>query len=439
MRAIWVPGKKLTCRLAMIPAIFALTVLLIGARAFAQTERILHSFSNNGGENPAQGLIFDSTGNLYGTTEKGGQYDAGTVFELSPNGSGGWTQTVLHQFGSGNDGQNPSGGSLLMDSAGNLYGTTFHGGTSLCGLGTPVGCGTVFELIKNSDGRWMEKVIYDFYGGVKKLGPKGYRPYGGLVMDSAGNLYGTTYYGGAYGAPEGNGGVVFELSPAGDGRWTEQVLWSFGGYVDDGIFPFGTLVFDSAGNLYGTTASGGGSSAGGIAFELSPGASGWTEAILFQFDLGGDSSTGNSPWAGVIFDSKGNLYGTTSFGGAQFMGDVFELSPPESGSGLWTETILHTFYGSNGENPQAGLIFDSKGNLYGTTVSGGTGGGGIVFELSPASDGGWTEDVLHDFLNDSTDGSGPLAGVVLNSSGSVFGTTFSGGTSNYGAVFEITP
>lgn len=430
-------SKKPTLKLTVVLAIFAMTVLLSGTCAVAQTERVLHAFSNNGlGEFAYTGLTLDAAGNLYGTTGAGGAYGQGTVFELSPKAGGGWTQKILHNFGNGTDGQSPWGGSLFMDSSGNLYGTTRYGGTSLCDSLNPVGCGTVFELVHNGDGTWTEKVIHNFLGGSDEDGPNGYHPYGGLVMDAAGNLYGTTLYGGTYGGTVGFGGVVLELSPTGGGNWSEQVLWSFG-LEGDGNFPQCTPVFDKAGNLYGTTESGTGASAGGIVFELSPGVSSWTENIIFQFDVAGNSQTGNSPQAGVVFDANGNLYGTTGYGGPHFMGDVFELSP--SAGGTWTESILHTFGKGDGNTPDAGVIVDGSGNLYGTTFMGGKANAGTVYELSPSSGGTWKEKVLHNFQAAGADGTNPLAGLVMDSHGNLYGTTANGGMGGFGTVFEVTP
>jgi uncharacterized repeat protein (TIGR03803 family) len=230
--------------------------------------------------------------------------------------------------------------------------------------------------------------------------------------------------------------VVFELVSLGDGNWSEQVLWSFGS-TGDGTFPQCTPVFDKAGNLYGTTESGNGSSAGGIVFELSPGASGWTEKIIFQFDVDDNSETGVSPQAGVVFDANGNLYGTTGYGGPNFRGDVFELSPSEGGS--WTETILHTFGYGDGNTPFAGVILDAAGNVYGTTASGGKAGAGTVYELSPAAGGLWTETILHDFQDNFFDGYSPETSLVMDSHGNLYGTTQDGGSGNGGTVFEITP
>jgi uncharacterized repeat protein (TIGR03803 family) len=430
-------SKQPTRKSAAVLAIFAMTALLGGVQqASAQTEKILHGFSNNGlGESPYMGLVFDTAGNLYGTTGAAGAYGAGTVFELSPNGGGGWTQKVLHQFGNGTDGQSPWGGSLLIDTAGNLYGTTRYGGTGLCDSYNPVGCGTVFELVHNSDGSYTEKVLHNFAGGTDEDGPNGYHPYGGLAMDAAGNLYGTALYGGTYGGTAGFGGVVFELTQS-DGNWSEQVLWSFGS-TGDGSFPLCTPVFDKAGNLYGTTESGNGNSSGGIVFELSPGASAWTEKIIFQFDVSGDSQTGNSPQAGVVFDANGNLYGTTGYGGPYYRGDVFELSPSEGGS--WTETLLHTFGYGDGNIPFAGVILDAAGNVYGTTASGGKGGAGTVYELSRGTGGLWNETILHDFQDNFFDGYSPESSLVMDSQGNLYGTTQDGGSGGGGTVFEVMP
>jgi uncharacterized repeat protein (TIGR03803 family) len=427
-------SKEVSSRLAVVLTAL-IAILVMGPDAAAQTEKILHGFSNNGlGESPYMGLVLDGAGNLYGTTGAAGDYGAGTVFELSPNGSGGWTQKVLHQFGNGTDGQSPWGGNLLIDSSGNLYGTTRYGGTSLCDSYNPVGCGTVFELVHNSDGSYTEKVLHNFGGGTDEDGPNGYHPYGGLTMDAVGNLYGTTLYGGTYGGTAGFGGVVFELSQSG-GNWSEELLWSFGS-TGDGSFPQCAPVLDKAGNLYGTTESGNVNSAGGIVFELSPGANGWTENIIFQFDVGDNPVTGNSPQAGVVSDANGNLYGTTGYGGPYYRGDVFELSPSEGGS--WTETVLHTFGYGDGNTPDSGVILDAAGNVYGTTFMGGKGGAGTVYELSPAAGGLWTETILHDFRTTVSDGNFPETSLVMDSHGNLYGTTTTGGTGNEGTVFEVT-
>ena len=385
------------------------------------TETVLHNFNFNGadGYNPYAGLTFDAAGNLYGTTVGGGTYNYGTVFELTPQAGGGWTETVLYSFGNGTDGQNPYAG-LIFDKNGNLYGTTVGGGTYTYG--------TVFELTPQAGGGWTEKVLYSFGNGTD-----GHNP-GGLIMDAAGNLYGTTNRGGTYGA-----GTVFELTPQAGGGWTETVLYSFGNGTD-GADPLGGLIFDAAGDLYGTT-SRGGTYGGGMVFELTPQAGGgWKEKVLHGFGNGPD---GAGPLAGVIFDATGNLYGTTYEAGAYAQGTVFELTLGLTRHvGLdWTETVLHDFSlnGPDGAFPYGSLIFDAAGNLYGTTYEAGASSVGAVFELTPEAGGGWTETVLHNFNFNGADGQNPYAGLTLDAAGNLYGTTVVGGTYNYGTVFELTP
>src|ERR1019366_6074253 len=276
-------------------------------------------------------------------------------------------ERVLHSFA--NDrvvGNNPYS-SLIFDAAGNLYGTTFGGGTS--------GYGTVFELRPGAGGTWTEKVVYSFANN----GTDGHEPYAGLIFDAAGNLYGTTWAGGP-----SDLGTVFELTPAGGGTWTEKVLHSFINDGTDGNEPYAGLIFDAAGNLYGTTQDGGTAFTGTV-FQLTPAAGGtWTEKVVYSFANNG--TDGTVPKAGVIFDAAGNLYGTTSQGGPSNAGTVFELTP--AGGGTWTEKVLHTFGSStDGIDPVAGLIFDGAGNLYGTTSRGGTYNRGTAFELTPAGGG----------------------------------------------------
>jgi len=273
------------------------------------------------GANPKASLIWDAAGNLYGTTANGGVYRAGTVFEMTPRAEGGWTEKVLHNFGSNGDGHSGVDGrypqvSLIWDAAGNLYGTTQWGGThDDNGTCYQLGCGTVFELTPRQGAGWTEKVLHNFGSGMD-----GVHPWASLIWDAAGNLYGTTSEGGTHG-PHGPG-TVFELSPQSGGGWTEKVVHNFDG------------------------------------------------------DDGGD------PFAGLIFDAAGNLYGTTEAGGDYYAGTVFELTP--NGSGGWTEKVLHNFgSGMDGADPNASLIWDAAGNLYGTTTQGGTHGGGTVYEITP--------------------------------------------------------
>jgi uncharacterized repeat protein (TIGR03803 family) len=378
------------------------------------TKQVLHDFGNGtDGAGPYGSLIFDGSGNLYGTTGGGGTYNGGTVFQLTPQAGGGWTEKVLYSFGNSTDGAGPNG-SLIFDGSGNLYGTTYRGGTS--------NHGTVFELTPQAGGGWTEKVLHSF----KHNGTDGYNPYAGLILDSAGNLYGTTYGGGTY-----KGGTVFELTPQAGGGWTENVLYSF-----DRAHPYAGLIFDADGNLYGTTKKGG-RHKGGTVFKLTPQAGGgdWKEKVLYTFT---GYSGGAIPYAGLIFDRAGNLYGTTQRGGTYDNGTAFELSPLAGGG--WTENVLYSFgNGVDGFQPGAGLIFDAVGNLYGTTYLGGTYNNGTVFELTPQGGGGWTENVLYSFNNNGTDAGFPHGGVIFDAAGSLYGTTRAGGAHNAGAVFELTP
>jgi uncharacterized repeat protein (TIGR03803 family) len=412
-------ARSISCKGRLACAVMA----LIGLSLVSTTDawgggrfKTLYRFTGgNDGGRPYVGMIFDPAGNLYGTTYQGGVNNAGAVFELTSNGRGGWSETVLHSF-DGADGMFPQG-VLVFDKSGNLYGTTLLGGVS--------GDGTVFKLAPNSDGSWTESIVHSFDGG------DGFAPQAGVIFDEAGNLYGTTSGGSAH-----NWGNAFKLSPNSDGTWTETVLHSFDKNGVDGFQLQGALIFDKHGSLYGTTAWGGnlsncGGAGCGIVFRLTPRKNGsWKESIIHSF--GG--ADGSSPTDALIFDKAGNLYGTTETGGAAF-GTVFELSP--NGDGSWTESVLFSFYGTYGLYPDAGVIFDQAGNLYGTTVSGGTSGYGTVFELSLGGDGSWTANLLHAFLN--RPGTTPLGGLISNGHGKLYGTTAGDDRMTFGSVFAITP
>ncbi len=287
---------------------------------------MLHSFGKGtDGFYPYAGLVFDPSCNLYGTTQPGGAYNYGTAFGVDAQGGGGWTEKVLHSFNNPNAATPRAG--LTVDSSGNLYGTTRSSGA--------YGVGTVFELTPKAGGGWKEKVLHNFNG---SNGKDGASPVAGLISDSSGNLYGTTSGGGAYVY-----GTVFELTPKAGGGWTEKVLHSFGG-KGDGISPYAGLIFDSSGNLYGTTSSGGSDGYGAV-FELTPEADGgWTEKLLHSFIVNGKND-GYSPVSSLVFDSSGNLYGTTQSGGTYYVGTVFELTP-KAGGGC-TEKIVHNFDSNN--------------------------------------------------------------------------------------------
>jgi uncharacterized repeat protein (TIGR03803 family) len=418
------PGKSLSTKLRAALVIVAIALVVTTTWA-AMHERVVHTFRPNAtdGVDPRAGLIADKAGNLYGTAYWGGNYLVGTVFELMPKAGGGWTEKLLYSFNNnGTDGSNPRGG-LIFDAAGNLYGTTVGGGTD--------GAGTVFELTPMLGGGWTEKVLYSFqYYSYPYT--DGASPLADLIFDAAGNLYGTTDGGGTY-----SSGTVFELTPTKGGGWTEQVLYSFNPSIGDGYYPFAGLIFDAAGNLYGTTSAGGGNGGQGTVFELTPAqGGGWTEKALYSFTGYPD---GGNPRSGLIFDAAGNLYGTTFRGGTDGAGTVFELTLSKGGG--WTEQVLYTFTGMDGRQPYAGLIFDAAGNLYGTTSGGGTIGYGTVFELAPKAGGGWTEQVLYNFGSGS-DGAFPQAALIFDAAGNLYGTTEEGGTNGYngyGTVFELTP
>jgi uncharacterized repeat protein (TIGR03803 family) len=337
-------------------------------------------------------------------------------------------ETLLHSFNySSGDGWAPLAG-LVFDNGGNLYGTTSWGGTGACSVsGTVVGCGTIFELSPATGGGWNEKILH-----LNSTGPS--YPAANLIFDRAGNLYGTTSSGGKY-----NNGTVFQLLASVGGMWTFKALHSF---TDaDGQNPVGSLTFDRAGNLYGMTSAGGAYNYG-TAYELKPVAGGgWREKVLHSFlDNGTD---GFSPRAGMIFDARGNLYGTTSGGGIGHYGAVFELTPSTSGS--WTEKVLHSFApsgqgGTEGYYPQAGLVLDTAGNLYGTTPYGGPYNQGTVFELTLVN-GTWTSNLVHGFDDNGTDGYYPFAGLTFDAAGNLYGTTENGPLPNsfYGTLFELTP
>ena len=391
-----------------------------GAVAAASAEKVIHAFQ--GGSDGATpyfgGLIADAAGNAYGTTAGGGDGcsdgGCGTVFKLTK----GRKEGVLYAFKGGSDGAAPYG-ALMLDASGNLYGTTVSGGgcTAL-----RYGCGTVFKLAPDG----TETVLYAFQGGGD-----GYFPEGNVVMDQSGNLYGTTGGGGTYNAVcTGGCGIIFEVQP----NRTEITLYQFQG-GSDGAGPNGALIADSTGNLFGTTGAGGGCSVSqygcGTVFEVTPGGQ---ESILYAFQGGTD---GYEPYAGVVTDGAGNLYGTTLAGGAGCCGTVFEV-PAGGGS----ESVLYSFRGGSDGALPIGVVRDTKGDLYGSTETGGGGGKGCkkelfgtgcgtVFKLTPAG----KETVLDYFKGKR--GELPVAPLLLGKNGALYGTTLEGGTDEDGVVFEL--
>jgi uncharacterized repeat protein (TIGR03803 family) len=409
-------------------------------------EQLLYTFGKEPGNGaPQANLVFDGSGDLYGTTRGGGTYNMGAVFKLTPN-NGQWTETVIYSFcpqlQTCPDGELPDSG-LVFDAAGNLYGATSAGGAYSAGEGS-IG-GVVFELTPHPDGTWTEAVLHSFGQGADGNGPS----IPGLVFDSAGNLYGTTAGGGAT-ICTGGCGTVFELSPGLNGQWSEKILYVFCALAEcaDGDQPSGGVVLDSSGNLYGTTFLGGTSPSlnlDGTVFELSPGEGGqWVETVLYNFQ--GGSRDGSNPVAGVILDKSGNLYGTTEYGYEAVginNGIVFQLVH-ESGS-QWKENVLYGFcaspnYCADGASPYAALVFDKAGNLYGTTFLGGAFQTfGVVFGLTPGAAGSmWNEVPLYSFEGAPLDGGNPVASLVIDAAGNLYGTA-GGSVNGNGIVFEVVP
>jgi uncharacterized repeat protein (TIGR03803 family) len=425
----------------MVKTSWSVTILVFATCNFAlaQQYKVLWNFGGTtvgDGATPVSSLVVDAHGNLYGTTEYGGSSSSpdcsnsgcGTVFEVSPSQNGEWTETVIYNFctvSSCLDGAYPVSG-LIFDAAGNLYGATSGGGPE-CLLGYP-GCGTIFELSPTTGGgSWTEAVIYDFCTNEVSLCLDGAEPRGRLIVDRSGNLYGTAWTGGV-----NNAGNVFELSRSGSG-WNETVLYNFcsigeiGQFCEDGAAPDAGVAFDSSGNLYGTTQLGGSQkyTGGGVVYELSAGIKGWTETVLYALDAP-DHKTGYGLHGEVNFDQLGNLYSTAFSGGSYQGGTLFRLSPKNP------KELTFSFETSEGYGPLAGVLIDPRNsNLYGTTSAGGSANSGNVFELSDGK-----ETVLHSFTG-GTDGGGPSAALSASKTGALYGTASYGGTSNSGVVFEI--
>jgi uncharacterized repeat protein (TIGR03803 family) len=383
----------------------------------------------NEGAKPTAGLIIDKHGVLYGATFGGGAFNSGTVFSLTPPAAAHmkWTATTLWAFTGGVDGASPVG-ALIQDNAGALYGTTSGDGAH--------GGGTVFKLTPPAAGQtaWTETTLFAFDPATD-----GGNPSAGLIAGPGGVLYGTTA---SYGA-EGFG-TVFQLTPpaAGQTAWTGQTLWQFTGGAD-GANPLGSLLLDSAGDLYGTASRGGDNPIGGVVFELSPASGGatWTETTLANF-TGPD---GLHPAAALVADRAGNLYGTTAFGGANGRGTVFQLAPPAGGQG-WTLTTLCSLSATaGGSYPFSPLLFDAAGVLYGTTdgYTSPTYGSFIatLFSLAPpaAAGAGWTITTLG-ALDPKKTGQYVVGGLAADKNGHLFGTAVIGPNSAAdqaaGGVFE---
>jgi uncharacterized repeat protein (TIGR03803 family) len=429
-----------------------LTFLSTSSSSWAANEKVLHAFRGTpNGANPMGVLARDTNGNLYGVTYHGGKSGVlnvgecwqsggcGIVFELSPLAAGGWEEIVLHNFclaAGCKDGANPVGGLVIDSTTGNLYGVTYDGGAH--------SAGAVFEMTR-VDGKWQEKVIHSFCSGANC--EDGEFPGGNVILDSAGNLYGTTLGGEGIGTTQY--GNVFELTPVATG-WEEKVLHRFCSLTscDDGSAPHGRVAFDKAGNLYGA-AYGNGAKNGGVVYKLTPAAKGlWHYTLLYDFCSQSSCTDGQNPDSGVSFDSAGNIFGTTYYGGANSDGVVYELVPD---AGSWTESVVHSFCSDkasngwclDGTNPASELTFEGS-DIYGVTSSGGTTDNGVAYKLMPTGSD-WTETVVHDFCLKAacTDGGGPSGALIFDSTGNIYGAAASGGYNNgiggYGVVYEIIP
>ena len=395
----------------------------------------IYSFTGKNGDaaEPSGPVLLDSEGAIYGTSTAGGggpYQNQGTVFKFTPPpGSGGaWTESILHDFTGGADGDAADTG-VLFGPGGVLYGTTAGGGASPYGGSF----GTVFELTPPSGGGWTHTVLYSFQGGTTGSYP------GALVLAPNGALYGAAYEGGprrSAGCPGVGCGLIFELTEQA-GTWHEMVLHSFA--YANGDNPNTPLVLGSDGTLYGTTAIGG-PTGGGVVFALKPSGSTWTYTILHTF-AGGGGNDGDEPSYGLVSGPNGVLYGVTYIGGpgscnaGQGCGTVFEMSPASGGG--WTEKVLYSFAGGNDGSEPVSLILGDDGNLYGTTFFGGSSncyeGCGTVFELSPDAGGGWTETVLYRWTASSR------GSAVAFRNGVLYGTVFVFGASNLGSVFTLVP
>jgi uncharacterized repeat protein (TIGR03803 family) len=378
--------------------------------AQAQTFTVLHAFSGPDGAYPYSGVTIAANGNLYGVTSNGGTYQAGVAYQLKLIASE-WIFTSLYQFGKpGGDGALPYA-SLTFGPDGALYGTALLGGA---------GYGTVFTLrpqatvCRTTLCPWHESTVwpFQFAGGA---GPT----YGALVFDQQGNAYGTTQYGGT-----NDKGVIYELSRQGQ-QWTETRVYSFGSSPNDGYYPLHNVVLDRAGNLYGTT-SGGGANGGGTVFQLVPSGGGWTENIIASLPAG------SQPQPGLISDAAGNFYGATTGQGTQSVAQVFELSP--AGNSWQFKTLYHfpSVAGFN-QGPYGNLVMGRDGSLYGATYSLGLYGYGNIFKLT-SSGQTWSYADLYDFTGD-LDGGNPVGDLSIDANGNIYGTT----TFEQGTVWELTP
>jgi uncharacterized repeat protein (TIGR03803 family) len=401
----------------MALTVLTLVATLVGAGSAGT--KVIYSFGGGtDGEYIDSDLVMDSGGNIYGTSVQGGDFGGGTVFELTPSGDS-WIHTVLYSFTGGVDGGEPYKG-VTLDAAGNLYGTAVTGGM---GLGCEGGCGVVYKLTKSGKS-WVQSVIYNFNGGDDGSGPGS-----GVTFDKTGTLYGMTPTGGAYGL-----GVIYQLEPYLNGKWKFSVLHAFTGGADGASGSAGRLILDKEGNLYGVATTGG-ANGQGVVFRLTRSASGHS-LLQTLYAFKGQPDAG-FPYGGLTFDTLGNLYGTTYYDGKNNLGAVYELT---NSSGSWSEKVLYSFEGgSDGSNSISNLVFDRVGDLYGTTSEGGAGCScGVIFKLAAGGKGNWTESVVYRFQG-APDGGFAYNGMVGDTAGNFYGTTVHGGFSDDGAIYKFNP
>lgn len=407
-----------------IASVFLLSLVLLFAQsALAQSYAVIHSFTGQAdGAYPFTGLTIDAGDRMYGTTFGGGNGGYGTVFSLDASGSG-WILSTLYSFSDGNDGAGPIA-PLVFGPDGALYGSTSAGGGGPCLTSNNYrGCGTIFKLLPPPRSpasvvySWTSSILYRFNG------TDGSYPQGDLTFDASGTMYGTTVNGGTPGW-----GLVYSLTQS-HGNWTENILYQARNN-GDGQYPWGGVVFDASGNIYGILAAGGQNGFGAI-YKLAHSGSGWQENTLHTFSFQGND--GAYPQSGLIKDASGNLYGaTTHLPGAG--GSAFELTPS---GGDWNYNFLDSFSGGINVGPEDKLVMDAAGNLYGTTFADGQYGYGSVFQLR-RSGGSWSYRSLHDFTG-GRDGGNPMSALAFDSSGNIYGTASAGGDHNVGVVFKITP
>jgi uncharacterized repeat protein (TIGR03803 family) len=401
--------------------VFTAVTLLSRAAAAAGPVHVIYSFAGDqDGEYADTDLVVDHASNIYGTTVQGGNFSSGTVFQLSPAGTT-WTHTVLYSFTGSRDGGEPYKG-VTLGGPGILFGTAGVGGLYV-GPCVDTGCGVVFKLT-NSGGVWTQTVIHSFTGGHDGFGPGS-----GVTVGSHGNVYGTTPTGGDNGL-----GIVYQLQPDGNGNYTEKVIHTFTGGADGSGGSAGRLVVNAAGTIFGLCTTGGANGAG-VVFQLTPVQNGeWNLTTLYAFKGEPDSGF---PYGALVQDAYGNLYGTTYYAGANDLGTIYRLSLR---NGVWTETALYSFKGgTDGSGPISNLVADASGNLFGTTSEGGAQCScGTVFKLSVEPNGAAYR-VVYRFTG-PPDGAFVYNGMVADSGGTtLYGATVHGGVFNEGAIYKLRP